>query len=275
MMLGMPALVECKSLNQLIELCMKLGLDFIELNMNLPYNFIQNLNPNQLKKITKESGIKFTMHMPDEADLGSFYESVRTGYVELFSDTIYWAKEAGIKLLNMHIIEGAKMTLPDKKIYIYENYSEEFKDNFIKSIKALSIKAQKSNVILAIENSSNFGKKFIQDTLDEALTYPKIKLTWDTGHDAVSNFKDKLYLMDNREHIAHMHLHDVKGSNDHQVLFTGSLNIDGLLTFAKSMNNMILIEVKTEEALIKSINNLNKRLNSSTGFKNEKNRGKS
>ena len=123
MMLGMPALVEYTTLNQLVMICMKLGLNFIELNMNLPYNFIQNLHPIEIQKITKETGIKFTMHMPDEADIGSFYDSVRAGYVQLFSDSIDWAREAGVKLLNMHIIEGAKMTLPDKKIYVYENYS--------------------------------------------------------------------------------------------------------------------------------------------------------
>lgn len=259
MMLGMPALVEYSTLNQLIELCMKLKLSFIELNMNLPYNFIQNLSPNELKKITKETNIKFTMHMPDEADIGSFYESVRAGYVQLFSDTIDWAKEAGVKLLNLHIMEGAKMTLPDRKVYIYDKYSEEFTENFIKSIKTLSSKAQKNNIVLSIENSSNFGKRYIQDVLDEALTYPKIKLTWDTGHDAVSNFKDRIYLLDNREHIAHMHLHDAKGSHDHQVLFKGELNIKKLLNFAQTMNIMALIEVKTEEALIKSIDNLSKR----------------
>ncbi len=259
MMLGMPALVEYSTLNQLIELCMKLKLSFIELNMNLPYNFIQNLSPNELKKITKETNIKFTMHMPDEADIGSFYESVRAGYVQLFSDTIDWAKEAGVKLLNLHIMEGAKMTLPDRKVYIYDKYSEEFTENFIKSIKTLSSKAQKNNIVLSIENSSNFGKRYIQDVLDEALTYPKIKLTWDTGHDAVSNFKDRIYLLENREHIAHMHLHDAKGINDHQVLFEGELNIKKLLNFAQSMNIMTLIEVKTEEALIKSIDNLGKR----------------
>jgi sugar phosphate isomerase/epimerase len=258
-MLGMPALVEYSTLNQLIELCMKLKLSFIELNMNLPYNFIQNLSPNELKKITKETNIKFTMHMPDEADIGSFYESVRAGYVQLFSDTIDWAKEAGVKLLNLHIMEGAKMTLPDRKVYIYDKYSEEFTENFIKSIKTLSSKAQKNNIVLSIENSSNFGKRYIQDVLDEALTYPKIKLTWDTGHDAVSNFKDRIYLLENREHIAHMHLHDAKGINDHQVLFEGELNIKKLLDFAQSMNIMTLIEVKTEEALIKSIDNLGKR----------------
>ncbi|HHZ00022.1 MAG TPA: hypothetical protein GYA03_02885, partial [Tissierellia bacterium] len=88
MLLGMPALVEFASINQLVELCLKLNLNFIELNMNLPYNFIQNLPPLELKRITKETNIKFTMHMPDEADLGSFYESVRRGYVQLFSDTL-------------------------------------------------------------------------------------------------------------------------------------------------------------------------------------------
>jgi indole-3-glycerol phosphate synthase len=55
-----------------------------------------------------------------------------------------------------------------------------------------------------------------------------------------------------------MHLHDSKGTNDHQVLFEGELNIKKLLNFAQSMNIMALIEVKTEEALIKSVNNLSK-----------------
>jgi len=256
MKLGMPALVEYSTLNQLVELCMKLKLDFIELNMNLPYNFIHLLNPGELRNITEETGIEFTMHMPDEADLGSFYESVREGYVRLFSDTVDWANEAGVKLLNMHIIEGAKMTLPDKKVYIYDKYSDEFTNNFIKSINVLSKKTRENNIILAIENSSNFGKRFIQDTLDEALKYPNIMLSWDTGHDAVSNFTDKEYLMAHRNKIGHMHLHDASGTKDHQVLFEGSLDIIGLLEFAESMDIRALIEVKTEEALIKSINKL-------------------
>ena len=256
MKLGMPALVEYSTLNQLVELCMKLKLDFIELNMNLPYNFIHTLNPGELRNITEETGVEFTMHMPDEADLGSFYESVREGYVRLFSDTVDWANEAGVKLLNMHIIEGAKMTLPDKKVYIYDKYSDEFTNNFIKSINVLSKKARENNIILAIENSGNFGKRFIQDTLDEALKYPNIMLSWDTGHDAVSNFTDKEYLMAHKNKIGHMHLHDAAGTKDHQVLFEGSLDIIGLLNFAESMGIRALIEVKTEDALIKSINKL-------------------
>lgn len=253
MKLGMPALVEYTSVNELVELCLKLKLDFIELNMNLPYNFIENINPSKLKKITQDKGIEFTMHMPDDADIGTFYESVREGYVKLFSDTIDWAERAGIKLLNMHIIEGAKMTLPDRKVYIYEQYSDEFTNNFIKSIESLSKKAVEKDVIVAIENSSNFGKAFIQKTLDRAITYPNIKLTWDTGHDAVSSFTDREYLMRNEKSIAHMHVHDFKDKKDHQVLFEGELDIIELMNFADNKDIRALVEVKTAEALEKSI----------------------
>lgn len=249
----MPALVEYTTINQLVELCTELNLNFIELNMNLPYNFIQNINPAELRKITRETNIEFTMHMPDEADLGTFYESVREGYVKLFSDTLDFAYESGIKLLNMHIIEGAKMTLPDKKVYIYEQYDEQYENNFIKSIEELSSKAQKYNIIVSIENSHNFGKTYIQKVLDKAIIYPNVKLTWDTGHDAVSSFTDKQYLMKNIEKITHMHLHDAIGNKDHQIPFDGELNIRELISFAKQNNVSMLIEVKTSEAIRKSV----------------------
>lgn len=259
MKIGMPALVEYTSLTQLVNLCLELKLNFIELNMNLPYNFIENINPIELKNITKETNIEFTMHMPDEADLGTFYNSVREGYVKLFSDTFDWAIESGVKLLNMHIIEGAKMTLPDRKVYMYEEYCDEYINNFTKSIDFLSKKAKKFNIILAIENSSNFDKSYIQKTLNKAIKLPNVKLTWDVGHDAVSKFTDSLYLMQHKDDIAHMHIHDVKGKKDHQVLFEGDLNISELIKFAETKNIPVLIEVKTVESLKKSIKKLNKK----------------
>lgn len=253
MKIGIPALVEFTELNQLTDLCKELNLDFIELNMNMPYNFIENIKPLKLRKTTQDTGIEFTMHMPDDADLGTFYKSVREGYIKLFSDTLDWAHEAGVKLLNIHIIEGAKMTLPDKKVYIYDQYSDEYLKNFIDSIEILSEKAKKHDVIIAIENSNNFGKKYIQNVLDKATTYPNIKLTWDTGHDGVSGLIDREYLMRNSEHISHMHFHDCKGKSDHQIPFEGDLNIENLISFAKEKNIRMLIEVKTVEALKRSV----------------------
>lgn len=251
--IGMPALIEYTSLSELVDLCLSLNLDFIELNMNLPYNFIENISPAELKKITKETNIEFTIHMPDDADLGIFYESVREGYVQLFSNTIDWAFESGVSLLNLHIIEGAKMTLPDKKVYIYEQYSDEYQNNFIKSIEFLSQKANKCNTILSIENSNNFGKPYIQKVLDKAITYKNVNLTWDTGHDAISNFKDKKYLMNHIDKIVHMHFHDAKGQSDHQIPYDGELNIGEIIKFAKQQNIRMLIEVKTIDSLKRSV----------------------
>ncbi len=256
MKIGMPALVEYNTLSELVDLCLKLGVNFIELNMNMPYNFIERISPEELRKIKRDTNIEFTMHMPDDADLGTFYESVRKGYVSLFSDTIDWAEEAGVELLNMHIIEGAKMTLPDRKVYIYEQYSEEFQNNFVKSIKTLSEKARRKNVLLSIENSSNFGRSHIQKALNRSILYPNVKLTWDIGHDAVSNFTDKQYLMNHKNEICHMHIHDVIGKKDHQSLFEGELNICEFLHFAQTRNMRALVEVKTSESLKKSINSL-------------------
>jgi sugar phosphate isomerase/epimerase len=253
MKIGMPALVEYTSLEELVELCLELKLDFIELNMNMPYNFIENIDPQLLRKITEDTNIEFTMHMPDEADLGTFYPSVREGFVKLFADTIRWAGESGVKVLNLHVIEGAKMTLPHKKVYIYDQYSDEFMDNFIKSIASLSPIAQEKDVTLSIENSHNFGQKYIQRMLDKAVTYPNIELTWDTGHDAVSNFTDKEYLFKQEEHICHMHFHDAKGSSDHQVPFDGDLNISEIVTFARKRDIRMLIEVKTAQAVRQSV----------------------
>ncbi len=258
MKIGMPALVEYSTLNELVELCLRLKLDFIELNMNLPYNFIENVKPGELLKIKRDTNIEFTMHMPDEADLGAFYGSVRKGYVELFSDTIDWAEEAGINLLNMHIIEGPKMTLPDRKVYVYEQYSQEFENNFVNSISILSKKALKKDIRLAIENSSNFHHPYIQKILNKSILHPNVGLTWDTGHDAVSRFTDRQYLQLHENEIIHMHLHDAIGTRDHQVLFEGNLDIAGLLAFAKQKKIRVLVEVKTSEALEKSIKSLRK-----------------
>lgn len=261
MKIGMPALVEFSTLNELVELCLKLKLDFIELNMNLPYNFIENVKPTELLKIRKDTNIEFTMHMPDEADLGAFYKSVRKGYVELFSDTILWAEEAGVNLLNMHIIEGPKMTLPDRKVYVYEQYSKEFEDNFLNSISILSKKASRSNLRLSIENNSNFHHGYIQKIIDKSISYPNVGLTWDTGHDALSGFTDRQYLQLHENEIIHMHLHDAIGTKDHQILFEGSLDIEKLFAFAKQKKIRALVEVKTADALEKSISaleNINK-----------------
>ena len=260
MKIGMPALIEYNTVEDNVLLCKKLGFDFIELNMNFPYNMIENLDPSYIKKLSSQNNIKFTMHMPDDADIGSFYPDVRNAYVKLFLDTIKWANEADITLINMHIVKGAHMTLPDKKVYINEKYSDEYNNNFISSLKIISQEAVKNNIFICIENSSNFELEYVQHILDKALYLDNIYLTWDVGHDYISNYTDKDVLFKYKNRIKHMHLHDANKDSDHLALFEGDLNIRELLKFANKNNLSTLVEVKNIIELTKSKEQLNKNL---------------
>lgn len=260
MKIGMPALIELNTIEDNIELCKKLDFDFIELNMNFPYNMISKTNPMFLRNISMDNNIEFTMHMPDDADIGSFFDEVRNGYLKLFIDTIRWANESNIKLLNMHIIKGAYMTMPDKKIYINEKYAETYMHNFLDSIKIISEEAKKNNVMICIENSNNFGLNYVEKILEKSLLLDNIFLTWDVGHDYISNFSDKRVLFKFQDKIRHMHLHDASKSNDHLVLNEGDINIKELLRYANENNLTTLIEVKSKESLIKSKEQITKNL---------------
>lgn len=252
MKVGMPALIEYNTLEENLILCKKLNFDFIELNMNFPYNTIDNLDAVYIKKLQKENNIFFTMHMPDDADIASFYEQVRMGYVKLFSDTIKWCEKSGVKLLNMHLCQGAHMTLPDSIVYINEKYCEEYVNNFLNSIKIIQKLAEDADVTVCIENSSNFKYNYSKKILENVLKLKNINITWDVGHDYISSYTDydviKMYL--NR--VKHMHLHDANKKSDHLVLYDGEIDIDNRLKFANQNNISVLIEVKSSEALKKS-----------------------
>ncbi len=250
---GMPGLVEIENFNDTIDLCRELQLDFIELNMNLPSQFIESLPSATLQQAAKKHNLFYTMHMPDDADMGVFFDSVRKGYVDLCIQTIDWAKQSNVTLLNFHIIEGAKMTLPDKKIYIYQQYEDEFVHRFFSSFQEISTYAKTHKISINIENSGNFGHIYAQKALHKVLTLDGVNITWDIGHDAAKNYFDHAFLMNNVQHISHMHFHDVLGEKDHLVPFDGNLDLATPLKMAKNNGWTVVIEVKTVAALREAV----------------------
>ncbi|HBH12597.1 MAG: Xylose isomerase domain-containing protein TIM barrel [Clostridiales bacterium 38_11] len=251
--IGMPSLIELNSFKDTVDLCRELNLNFIELNMNLPSNFIENLSCNELLKVKENHKIFYTMHMPDDMDMGVFFPSVRDGYVKLALDTVVWAQKAGVELLNFHIIEGAKMTLPQKKIFIYEQYSDIFVRNFKDSFKMVCQSAIKGKIGINIENSGNFNRLFAQEALNHVLAMKGTGITWDIGHDSANSFIDHEYLMQMNHRITHMHFHDTKGQKDHLVPFDGELDLVDRIDFAIKKNITVLLEVKTMAALKESV----------------------
>lgn len=246
----MPILVEFHSLEENIELCKNLNLDFIELNLDIPYCFLENID----SKLLNENN--FTIHLSEKVDVGELNDSLRKFYLREIEKIISIGTKHNIFKYNLHLDPGIHFSLPDRKVFIYQEYITDYLKAYENSCDVLSDIANKYNATILFENvkMENYTLKAIEIISN----YDNLFFTLDLGHNIrYGNIaKEKFLKYDNK--IKHIHLHDFNGSKDHQELFTGILNIKEELNFCKSKNLDVLIEVKRKEELVNSVNKLRK-----------------
>lgn len=250
MKLGMSALVEFNSIEENIELCKKIGLDFIELNMDLPYCFPERIN---WKIVNETREIDLTVHLSETLEVGDINEYSRKLQIELIKQQILIFKEkANIRKYNLHLNRGVYFTLPDKKLYIYEKYEKDYFKAINNSFKELSDFAVKESVSIFFENVKT--TPIILEAFKEVSKYPNLYYTLDAGHNIkYGGDAERLFMMEPSK-IKHMHIHDFNGKTDHSELGTGILNVENYLEFCRKNDIYAVIEVKREEELIKSVN---------------------
>ncbi|MFL0270093.1 sugar phosphate isomerase/epimerase family protein [Candidatus Clostridium radicumherbarum] len=249
--LGMPTLIEFKSIEEDIDLCSSLGLDFIELNMNLPYCMAENNNISRLKKTIEANNLEFTMHFPEEIDFAVFYPSIRTANIELFKELSNYGAELGIKKINIHINSGVYFSLPNHKAWIYEINKDKFIDNLMGSVDKIINISKQNDIMLCVENTA--FPDFIKDAFNMLSKLENIYFTWDVGHDAKDNYRASNFYLNNENKIVHMHLHDCDAAKDHISLYDGIIDISSKVEFARFHNLSTVVEVKTSDSLRKSI----------------------
>ena len=91
MKLGMPTLIEFNSLEENIELCKAIGLDFIELNVDLPYCFPEKIKWEEVNKY-KNIEIELTVHLSEKIEIGDINEFVRKQQIKLIETQILMFK---------------------------------------------------------------------------------------------------------------------------------------------------------------------------------------
>ena len=73
MQFGMPTLIENKTLEDNINLCSSLGLNFIELNMNFPeYQVYELEQTDRLIELADKAGIYYTIHLDENLNIADF-----------------------------------------------------------------------------------------------------------------------------------------------------------------------------------------------------------
>lgn len=250
--IGMPTLLETPALEECAKLCADLNLDFVELNMNLPQYQIGKIDIEHFKIIAEKYGIYYTIHLDENLNVSDFNPYVSGAYVKTVTDTIEFAKQLDIKVLNMHLAKGVYFTLPNGKTFLFSEYKEQY----LKSIADFRNICEKSignaDIIICIENCDGY-EDFQKEAVELLLQSDVFALTFDVGHNYCSYRADEEFIIKHKDRLQHIHLHDAKKGKNHLALGTGDLNIEKYIALADEQNCRVVLETKTVSALLQSV----------------------
>lgn len=261
MQFGMPTLIENESLIDNVSLCSELGLKFVELNMNLPQYQVENLEDIQyLQDVANKYNIYYTIHLDENLNVCDFNEAVANAYLDTVRRTIQIAKKLHVPLLNMHMNAGVHFTLPDRKIYLFEQYKDtylqkiiNFRDMCEKYIyEDNTPETGKDHIMISIENMGAYFS-FQQEAIDLLLESDVFSLTWDIGHSHASGNMEEAFIMVHEDRLKHFHIHDAIKKKNHLALGTGEINLRERLTIADRNNCRCVVETKSIESLKQSM----------------------
>ena len=263
---GMPTLIENRTLEDNVRLCRSLGLKFIELNMNFPEYQVDALeHAGTLIQLAQEAGIYYTVHLDENLNIADFNPLVSQAYLE----TVRRAIEAARKLLplrdrfgdasqplvlNMHMHHGIFITLPDRKVQMYDRNFDAYMDAFSVFRARCEEWIGDSSLVIAVENTDGF-REYEKKAIRYLLESRKFCLTWDIGHSKAAGEKDMPFILDHREKLGHFHIHDGTEvpPRNHLALGDGEIDLHARLELAGACHARCVLETKTVDALKRSV----------------------
>lgn len=249
---GMPTLIENETLEGNAKLCNELGLQFIELNMNLPQFQSDVIKVDYFKGIAQKYNVYYTIHMDEQFDFACFNSRVAEAYIATMVDTISLAKKLIVPVINMHLACGVYFTLPNEKAYLYEINLELYLDSVRKFRDIVAEQIGDYPLKICIENCSGY-KDFQLEAIDILLSNKRFALTFDIGHDYCIGGIDKDEILARKNRLFHMHLHDATQIINHLPLGDGNIDIKEYLNLAKEHDCRVVLETKTVDGLKKSV----------------------
>ena len=257
MKFGMPALVECDSIVECVRVAKENSLDFVEINMSFPQYIPANSDVSLYNKLASENGIFYTVHADEQLNPFDFNEEVSKCYFNVMAECIDFAVAIGAPVINMHLLKGVYVTLPDKVILLTDVYKSEYLSRVKDFISMCEERIGNAPLKIAIENvdSNPFTESQIC-ALEYFMKSGVFGLTLDVGHDDCLLGRDRAVFEKYRDKLVHLHLHDSDGKHAHLPLGEGRVDIKSKLAMLDEAGTC-LIEVKTVSGLSKSVEYLN------------------
>ena len=266
MQFGMPTLIENHTLEENAALCEAMGLRFIELNMNFPEYQVDRLEQtNELVRIAEQHHLYYTVHLDENLNIADFNPLVTKAYLETVRRTILAAKAllplrdrygdpAQPLTLNMHMHHGIYITLPDRKVQMYERNFETYMQSFAVFRSLCEEWIGDSSIMMAVENTDGF-RDYEKKMIAYLLESKKFGLTWDIGHSKAIREADVSFLMEHQDKLIHFHIHDGTETppRNHLALGDGEIDLYARLKLAAERNARCVLETKTISALKQSV----------------------
>lgn len=250
--IGMPTLMEHRSLEECAALCKNLRMNFIELNMNLLEFQTDRIDVDKLNAIREKEGIYFTFHLDENLNVCDLNQKVADAYSKTVMETIAIAKKIKAPILNMHMTNGVYFTLPEKKVYVFSQYYNRYMNKLCKFRDKCERAIGSSDIKICIENAEGF-QSFARDGIELLLESKVFGLTFDIGHNYLAKKKDESFIMQHSDRLLHMHFHDALGKQDHLPLGQGEINLNKKFILAKDCSCRIVFESKTADGLKETI----------------------
>lgn len=249
---GMPTLIENDTLVDNAKLCNELGLQFIELNMNLPQYQAEVISVDFFNGVAQKYGVYYTIHMDEQFDFACFNSRIADSYIATMVDAIDLAKKLKVPIINMHLACGVYFTLPNEKVYLYKKIRDRYLESVCKFSSIVAECVGDYPLKICIENCSGY-KDFQIEAIDILLSDKRFSLTFDIGHDYCIGGRDKDEIITRQHKLHHMHLHDATQNNNHLPLGEGDIDIRKYLLLAKEHDCRVVLETKTVDGLKKSV----------------------
>ena len=250
----MPQLFEYNNIEDNFKLAKKLDLDFIELNLNFA-SCREALENKQVLELVNKYGVGATLHFYDEADLGSYDEVVKA-YLGLLEKYASLGK-GFVKQINIHLIPGPVVTISGIKHYVYEKEYDAYIKRLVRNLKEAEKICHNYDMNMVIENTDNTPSYQIRVYKD--LYKEGFRFCFDIGHDHLSNDIVLGLLNEVSLPFDEFHVHDAKNRlKCHLSLNEGELDIAKYKRIAEKNSAYVVLEVKQESDLVKSVPIFNK-----------------
>lgn len=253
MKFGIPSLIEYRTVEDHLRLCAEHGFDFFELNFSFPWFQIENLNPERMKKLSREYGVRYTFHLNDSFSPFDFCTVVRRAWLSYSDKVLLLAELLDVKRITMHLIDGTYAAVNGNKIYACDVCLDTYMANVDEFASKCNTYLKESDALVCIENTNGF-RSFQKTGIEQMLENPCFGLTYDIGHNYKAGGTDEIYILEHKDRLAHFHIHNTTQKANHFALDEGVIDVKKYLELIAELDCTCVVEVKESSSLLRSKN---------------------